>query len=289
MTSRRKQRHCAVGFRDSKKARPDSSARAGSTSDAITRENESSASPEAWPQGRLSIEPLQQASASSAAPDAGASRDALDGSPRLDNEARELAKIMEALLRQQDAAASSSLAPESNSEQMLKNMGFISTYIELLNAYDKLSEDMLVQCRKECEELRASVKLEMSSALDDSGRSEAAHLAELDNALEADAAHELLETMDDAAMQEALRIRYREAAERLQTSDQAPSRWRGNLPKEATQVFRAWALQNLEDPYPTDSEKVELATTTGVPLKQITNWFINYRKRFWKQDKEIAS
>lgn len=54
---------------------------------------------------------------------------------------------------------------------------------------------------------------------------------------------------------------------------------RGNLPKETTDKLRAWFVAHLQHPYPTEDEKQELMRETGLQMNQISNWFINARRR----------
>ncbi|KAG4438758.1 hypothetical protein IFR05_005735 [Cadophora sp. M221] len=54
---------------------------------------------------------------------------------------------------------------------------------------------------------------------------------------------------------------------------------RGNLPKETTDKLRAWFVSHLTHPYPTEDEKQELMRQTGLQMNQISNWFINARRR----------
>lgn len=56
-------------------------------------------------------------------------------------------------------------------------------------------------------------------------------------------------------------------------------RRRGNLPKEATATLKKWFAEHAESPYPTDEEKNALAVSTGLSSAQISNWFINARRR----------
>jgi Homeobox KN domain len=39
---------------------------------------------------------------------------------------------------------------------------------------------------------------------------------------------------------------------------------------------------HVAHPYPTEQEKAKIMEDTGIELKQLTNWFVNNRKRFWK-------
>ncbi|KAG6007959.1 hypothetical protein E4U21_005320 [Claviceps maximensis] len=54
---------------------------------------------------------------------------------------------------------------------------------------------------------------------------------------------------------------------------------RGNLPKETTEKLRAWFIAHLQHPYPTEDEKQDLMRQTGLQMNQISNWFINARRR----------
>ena len=40
--------------------------------------------------------------------------------------------------------------------------------------------------------------------------------------------------------------------------------------------------EHIAHPYPTEQEKAQIMADTGIELKQLTNWFVNNRKRFWK-------
>ncbi|KAI9280677.1 homeobox KN domain-containing protein [Sporodiniella umbellata] len=54
---------------------------------------------------------------------------------------------------------------------------------------------------------------------------------------------------------------------------------RGNLPKEVTEFLKQWLLMHKRHPYPTEREKQQLADETGLMVSQISNWFINARRR----------
>ncbi|KAI4998189.1 homeobox protein KNOX3 [Hordeum vulgare subsp. vulgare] len=62
---------------------------------------------------------------------------------------------------------------------------------------------------------------------------------------------------------------------------------KGKLPKEARQQLLSWWEMHYKWPYPSESQKVALAESTGLDLKQINNWFINQRKRHWKPTDEM--
>ncbi|KHO00783.1 homeodomain-containing protein [Metarhizium album ARSEF 1941] len=62
-------------------------------------------------------------------------------------------------------------------------------------------------------------------------------------------------------------------------SDAKQRKRRGNLPKETTDKLRSWFVAHLQHPYPTEDEKQELMRQTGLQMNQISNWFINARRR----------
>jgi len=53
----------------------------------------------------------------------------------------------------------------------------------------------------------------------------------------------------------------------------------GNLPKRATNLLKKWLFEHLFHPYPTEEQKRALAGQTGLTINQISNWFINARRR----------
>ncbi|KAI7896425.1 uncharacterized protein EV154DRAFT_492190 [Mucor mucedo] len=61
--------------------------------------------------------------------------------------------------------------------------------------------------------------------------------------------------------------------------DATKKRRRGNLPKEVTEFLRKWLIQHKKHPYPAEKEKADLARHTGLTVNQISNWFINARRR----------
>ncbi|KAG6011241.1 hypothetical protein E4U43_008458 [Claviceps pusilla] len=63
------------------------------------------------------------------------------------------------------------------------------------------------------------------------------------------------------------------------SGDSKQRKRRGNLPKETTDKLRAWFVEHLQHPYPTEDEKQDLMRQTGLQMNQISNWFINARRR----------
>jgi hypothetical protein len=58
---------------------------------------------------------------------------------------------------------------------------------------------------------------------------------------------------------------------------------RGNLPKSVTVILKQWLVDHCRNPYPTEAEKSGLRDKTGLTLNQISNWFINARRRLLPQ------
>jgi hypothetical protein len=57
-----------------------------------------------------------------------------------------------------------------------------------------------------------------------------------------------------------------------------------SLPSETVEYLKAWMMspEHIAHPYPTEQEKVDIMKDTKIELKQLTNWFVNNRKRYWK-------
>ncbi|KAL3505331.1 hypothetical protein ACH5RR_035172 [Cinchona calisaya] len=54
------------------------------------------------------------------------------------------------------------------------------------------------------------------------------------------------------------------------------------LPETSVAILRSWLFEHFLHPYPNDSEKLTLASQTGLSKNQVSNWFINARVRLWK-------
>ena len=46
--------------------------------------------------------------------------------------------------------------------------------------------------------------------------------------------------------------------------------------------MKAWLFEHFSHPYPSEDEKLALASRTGLTPTQIANWFINARVRIWR-------
>ena len=54
--------------------------------------------------------------------------------------------------------------------------------------------------------------------------------------------------------------------------------------KVARKVLKEWLVQHLTNPYPSDSQKMQLASETGLTIAQVNTWFVNARRRKFKPD-----
>ncbi|KOO53578.1 knotted1-like homeodomain protein liguleless4a [Chrysochromulina tobinii] len=59
---------------------------------------------------------------------------------------------------------------------------------------------------------------------------------------------------------------------------------RYSLGIDARRVLKTWVEDHLEDPYPSVQDKQQLGAATQLTMKQINDWFTNYRKRHWADE-----
>ncbi|CZT25649.1 uncharacterized protein RCC_11318 [Ramularia collo-cygni] len=57
------------------------------------------------------------------------------------------------------------------------------------------------------------------------------------------------------------------------------ARKRSNLPKQSTEIMKTWFDQNITNPYPSEEQKAIFSSATGISMTQVSNWFINHRRR----------
>jgi len=61
------------------------------------------------------------------------------------------------------------------------------------------------------------------------------------------------------------------------------SQKKGPFPEETLSILKSWLFRNIVHPYPTEKEKQELVSLTGMSLSQLNNWLINSRRRMLKR------
>lgn len=56
------------------------------------------------------------------------------------------------------------------------------------------------------------------------------------------------------------------------------------LSPQVIEYLKTWmmSVEHIQNPYPTEEDKAEIMAATGIDKKQLTCWFSNNRKRFWK-------
>ncbi|CAO1614025.1 unnamed protein product [Jaminaea pallidilutea] len=67
------------------------------------------------------------------------------------------------------------------------------------------------------------------------------------------------------------------------------TRRRGKLPKDVTQLLKNWLMDHAAHPYPSESEKRRLCQATGLSISQVSNWFINARRRILAPQQQSAA
>ncbi|CZT42644.1 uncharacterized protein RSE6_02580 [Rhynchosporium secalis] len=63
------------------------------------------------------------------------------------------------------------------------------------------------------------------------------------------------------------------------TSGTSSTKGKRAISKQDIRVLKAWLADHRHAPYPSEEEKLELMSTTGLTLMQISNWFANARRR----------
>ena len=75
-----------------------------------------------------------------------------------------------------------------------------------------------------------------------------------------------------------------EKKRRAQRPEEQRERSQRELPQHAVDTLRAWFMSpsHFHHPYPTEVERHQLLLESGLEAKQVSDWFVNYRKRVWK-------
>ena len=53
------------------------------------------------------------------------------------------------------------------------------------------------------------------------------------------------------------------------------------VPPQSSEILQAWVQLNLSHPFPTAFTKMHLAASSNMSIRQVNDWFKNYRKRHW--------
>ena len=90
-----------------------------------------------------------------------------------------------------------------------------------------------------------------------------------------------------AQMKETVERQYGGKVQELQRQCHNKRR-RANLPKASVEVLAEWFAANKDGtrgPYPTEEEKRGLAAKANLREEQVSNWFVNVRKRYYRPSK----
>ncbi|KAA8520140.1 hypothetical protein F0562_014396 [Nyssa sinensis] len=163
---------------------------------------------------------------------------------------------------------------------------FMEAYCEMLIKYEQelskpFKEAMLFLSRIECQFKALTVAASSDSAcgdgLDRNGSSEE----------EVDVNNNIIDSQaEDRELKGQLLRKYSGYLGSLK-QEFMKKRKKGKLPKEARQQLLDWWSRHYKWPYPSESQKLALAESTGLDQKQINNWFINQRKRHWKPSEDM--
>ncbi|KAJ4976422.1 hypothetical protein NE237_001528 [Protea cynaroides] len=164
---------------------------------------------------------------------------------------------------------------------------FMEAYCEMLTKYEQeltkpFKEAMMFLSSIECQ-FKA---LTVSSSSPDSGRGVASD-RNGSSEEEADANENFIDPQaEDKELKDQLLRKYSGYLGSLK-KEFLKKRKKGKLPKEARQQLLDWWSRHYKWPYPSESQKLALAESTGLDQKQINNWFINQRKRHWKPSEDM--
>ncbi|KAL6332240.1 hypothetical protein AAG906_001955 [Vitis piasezkii] len=162
---------------------------------------------------------------------------------------------------------------------------FMEAYCEMLTKYEQelskpFKEAMLFLSRVECQFKALTVSSSDSAGgegLDRNGSSEE----------EVDVNNNFIDPQaEDRELKGQLLRKYSGYLSSLK-QEFMKKRKKGKLPKEARQQLLDWWSRHYKWPYPSESQKLALAESTGLDQKQINNWFINQRKRHWKPSEDM--
>lgn len=71
-------------------------------------------------------------------------------------------------------------------------------------------------------------------------------------------------------------------------NDPRSKRRRGNLPKQVTDILRAWFHDHLDHPYPTEEDKQMFIARTGLSISQVSQKIISWKRRSYRTDTDCG-
>ncbi|KAB5560363.1 hypothetical protein DKX38_005320 [Salix brachista] len=194
----------------------------------------------------------------------------------------------EVVARLEEACASAASMGPANTYSIGEDPAldqFMEAYCEMLTKYEQelskpLKEAMLFLQRVECQ-LRALTLSSTSYAWGEGNDRNASSEEELD------VNNKFIDPQaEDQELKGQLLRKYSGYLGSLK-QEFMKKRKKGKLPKEARQQLLDWWSRHHKWPYPSESQKLALAESTGLDQKQINNWFINQRKRHWKPSEDM--
>ncbi|KAF3340532.1 homeobox protein knotted-1-like 1 [Carex littledalei] len=202
----------------------------------------------------------------------------------------ETASMLEEMVRERCATFTVNSVAHLGADPELDE--FMDTYCRVLMRYkEELSKPF-----DEAASFLSSIETQLSNLCSNNGNNEFVGSSDEDPFLgEADEISDLHETgsgsssgtrLVDNELKEMLLKKYSGYLTHLR-KEFLKKRKKGKLPRDARSTLLDWWSTHYRWPYPTEEDKVRLASMTGLDPKQINNWFINQRKRHWKPSEDM--
>ncbi|TKY53979.1 Homeobox protein SBH1 [Spatholobus suberectus] len=161
---------------------------------------------------------------------------------------------------------------------------FMEAYCEMLIKYEQELSKPFKEAMLFLQKIESQFKSLTISSSSDTACNEA---TDRNGSSEDVDAHNIIDPQaEDQELKGQLLLKYRGYLGSLK-QEFTKKRKKGKLPKEARQQLLEWWSRHYKWPYPSESQKLALAESTGLDQKQINNWFINQRKRHWKPSEDM--